>query len=143
MWHQDIISYLLRKMKIRVFYLLSLVLIFTFSSAVFVSQYYEAYAVFENNMSISEPIDYKHADSLVRCAMSCSLGCQTLTITIMQDCASHTIHAMHWIWQSVKWNDTIVLRIVSIVNLKTRVHSLFAGSVRCARRRCARCNVKG
>lgn len=64
-------------MKIRVFYLLSLVLIFTFSSAVFVSQYYEAYAVFENNMSISEPIDYKHADSLVRCAMSCSLGCQT------------------------------------------------------------------
>lgn len=75
--HKDIFSYQLRNMKIRAFDMLRLLFLFTFSSAALVLQNYEAIPVFENKMSILVPIDNKHADSLVRCAMFCSFGCKT------------------------------------------------------------------
>lgn len=64
-------------MKIWAIDMLRFVLLLTFSSAVSVSNYYEAIPVFENKVSILEPKDNKHADSLVRCAMFCSFGCKT------------------------------------------------------------------
>nr|XP_034318465.1 plasminogen-like [Crassostrea gigas] len=66
-------------MKIRAFDILRLLLHFTLSSANLVLQYYEAITVFENKMSILDPIDTKPADSLVRCAMFCGFGCKTFS----------------------------------------------------------------
>lgn len=78
MWHTDLF-YQLRKMKIRAFDIFRLLLHFTLSSANLVLQYYEAIPVFENKMSILDPIDTKPADSLVRCAMFCGFGCKTFS----------------------------------------------------------------
>lgn len=39
-------------------------------------QYYEANLEFDNKLPILEPMDKKHADSLVKCAMFCGSGCK-------------------------------------------------------------------
>lgn len=39
-------------------------------------QYYEANLEFDNKLPILEPMDKKHADSLVKCAMFCGYGCK-------------------------------------------------------------------
>ena len=69
-------------MKIRAFDIFRLLLHFTLSSANLVLQYYEAIPLFENKMSILDPIDTKPADSLLRCAIFCGFGCKCFNFNL-------------------------------------------------------------
>lgn len=93
--------------KIMVSNIGELLLLFTFLSILVssVSYYYEAVLGFENKVPISEPIDNRYADSVVRCAMSCGSGCKCFNFNHHTGmCISyHSCHAFNMTVNELGW----------------------------------------